>query len=134
MPEFHAQEIDHFAVCSTVLLSVRIYPSLHCAVLAGYFTLYTVIVSTPLFPFHKLPCVSRFLSNEGMSLHKQLRDEDAKNKHTSYISEPWFDMYLRDRVPLPINYNPLLVFVDDPKKEYSSQLIRTSNLIIASLR
>lgn len=78
--------------------------------------------------------VKRFLSEEGAQLQKELKDHDAKNKHTSYISEPWFDMYLRDRAPLPINYNPLLVFVDDPLKQYNSQLVRTSNLLISSLR
>lgn len=69
-----------------------------------------------------------------MELQNELKNQDQKNKHTSYISEPWFDMYLRDRVPLPVNYNPLLVFVDDPKEEYNAQLIRTSNLLISSLR
>lgn len=69
-----------------------------------------------------------------MHLHNELKNQDQNNKHTSYISEPWFDMYLRDRIPLPVNYNPLLVFVDDPKKEYNAQLIRTSNLLISSLR
>ncbi|XP_034234835.1 carnitine O-palmitoyltransferase 2, mitochondrial [Thrips palmi] len=78
--------------------------------------------------------VQRFLAEDGMQLHTELKNQDQKNKHTSYISEPWFDMYLRDRVPLPVNYNPLLVFVDDPKKEYNTQLIRTSNLLISSLR
>lgn len=78
--------------------------------------------------------VRRFLEGDGMQLHKELKAQDEKNKHTSYISASWFDMYLRDRAPLPINYNPLLVFVDGPKKEYNSQLIRTSNLLISSLR
>lgn len=78
--------------------------------------------------------VQSFISGEGIQLQKELKDHDSKNKHTSYISEPWFDMYLRDRVPLPINYNPLLVFVDDPKEEFNTQLVRTSNLLISSLR
>lgn len=78
--------------------------------------------------------VQRFLAEDGVQLQNELKNQDQNNKHTSYISEPWFDMYLRDRVPLPVNYNPLLVFVDNPKKEYNAQLIRTSNLLISSLR
>ncbi|KAK3908474.1 Carnitine O-palmitoyltransferase 2, mitochondrial [Frankliniella fusca] len=78
--------------------------------------------------------VQSFISGDGVQLQKELKDQDSKDKHTSYISEPWFDMYLRDRVPLPINYNPLLVFIDDPKKEFNTQLVRTSNLLISSLR
>ena len=78
--------------------------------------------------------VQRFLVREGVELQRQLKEHDASNTHTSYISEPWFDMYLRDRAPLPVNYNPLLVFIDDPKKEYNSQIVRISNLLISSLR
>lgn len=43
-------------------------------------------------------------------------------------------MYLTDRKPLPINYNPFLVFIDDPKPEYNHQLIRSANMVISSLR
>ena len=31
----------------------------------------------------------------------------------AYISAPWFDMYLRDRAPLLLNYNPQLTFQDE---------------------
>ncbi|XP_014256389.1 carnitine O-palmitoyltransferase 2, mitochondrial isoform X2 [Cimex lectularius] len=43
-------------------------------------------------------------------------------------------MYLKDRKPLPINYNPFLVFIDGPKPEYNTQLLRGTNLLISSLR
>ncbi len=38
---------------------------------------------------------------------------DKKNKHTSYISKPWFDMYLADRKSIVLNYNPFIAFKDD---------------------
>lgn len=79
-------------------------------------------------------CVSRFLASEGRSLQKQLVHENAENSHTSYISEPWFDMYLRDRRPLPINYNPFIVFVPETDPEYNGQLVKATNLVISSLR
>ncbi|KAK9497585.1 hypothetical protein O3M35_004284 [Rhynocoris fuscipes] len=78
--------------------------------------------------------VDSMLKIEGPPLQKELKDNDAANRHTSFISAPWFDMYLKDRRPLPINYNPFLVFIDDPKQEYNEQLIRSTNLVISSLR
>ncbi|KAH0947481.1 hypothetical protein HN011_000231 [Eciton burchellii] len=79
-------------------------------------------------------CISKFLANEGHSLQKQLIHDNAKNLHSSYISEPWFDMYLRDRKPLPINYNPFLVFMSESDPQYNEQLIKATNLVISSLR
>lgn len=78
--------------------------------------------------------VSEFKKGEGLSLQKQLKDWDNDNKHTSYISELWFDKYLRDRVPLPINYNPQIVFVNEKNPAYGTQLIRATNMLISSLR
>ncbi|PSN55812.1 hypothetical protein C0J52_02486 [Blattella germanica] len=78
--------------------------------------------------------VSEFRNGDGVQLQKQLKDWDKRNKHTNYISESWFDKYLRDRVPLPINYNPQVVFNNDPKPGYGNQLIRTTNMLISSLR
>jgi carnitine O-palmitoyltransferase 2 len=79
-------------------------------------------------------CVNEFFSGEGLSLQKELIATDKANKHTNYISGPWFDMYLKDRVPLPINYNPFLVLVNDPKPAYNDQTIRATNMMISSLR
>ena len=63
---------------------------------------------------------------------------DKSLKGTSYISAPWFDMYLRDRQPLPINYNPALVFVEDPAIDQlpknQRQVVRTTNLLVSALR
>lgn len=75
-----------------------------------------------------------FQDSVGKHLNNLLLQKDAKNKRTSYISEPWFDMYLKDRIALPINYNPMLVFTNDPKVEYNEQSIRTTNFLISSLR
>lgn len=43
-------------------------------------------------------------------------------------------MYLRDRVPLPLNYNPLLMLKSEERIEYQNQLIRAANIVISSLR
>lgn len=85
--------------------------------------------------YHKTEAnVKQFLNTSGRTLQAQLIAQDKNNKHTSYISEPWFDMYLRDRKPLPINYNPMLVFTSEKRPEYNTQLVRATNLVISSLR
>lgn len=43
-------------------------------------------------------------------------------------------MYLKDRLPLPLNYNPLLVMRNDTRPQYQHQLIKAANLVISSLR
>lgn len=79
--------------------------------------------------------VERFMSTgPGMKLQKHLLDHDKENLRTSYISKPWFDMYLSDRRPLPINYNPVVIMKYDPRPEYNDILTRTSNLVLTSLR
>lgn len=78
--------------------------------------------------------VNKFRATVGYELQQKLKEHDAANKHTSYISKPWFEMYLRDRSPLPLNYNPALVWKNDERKEYNTQLIRASNFVISSLR
>lgn len=75
-----------------------------------------------------------FSKNEGKMLHEKLKLLDSQNKNTSYISKPWFDMYLKDRIPLPVNYNPSIVFVNNSDPLYNDQVIRASNMLISSLR
>lgn len=52
----------------------------------------------------------------------------------NFNSSSRFDMYLRDRVPLPLNYNPLLVMKNDTRPQYQHQTVKAANLIISSLR
>ncbi|KAJ8730685.1 hypothetical protein PYW08_002098 [Mythimna loreyi] len=75
-----------------------------------------------------------FIDKEGKVLQEKLIAKDKRNKHTSYISEYWFDLYLRDRVALPINYNPMIVFQNDVRPEYNDQLIRSTNILITAVR
>ncbi|TKR81544.1 hypothetical protein L596_015397 [Steinernema carpocapsae] len=75
-----------------------------------------------------------FQDGEGEELQKSLIAMDNENKHTSYISEPWFDMYLRSRVPVPVNFNPFMVYAADPNPSYNTQAIRATNFIISFAR
>lgn len=77
--------------------------------------------------------VENFEKNIGKTLQDMLIKNDNLNKNTSYITKDWFNMYLTDRTPLPINYNPLLVF-KQCNNGYNNQLLRSTNLLISSLR
>ena len=77
---------------------------------------------------------NHFVNKEGKVLQENLIAKDKRNKHTSYISEYWFDLYLRERVALPINYNPMIVFQNDVRPEYNDQLIRSTNILITAVR
>ncbi len=43
-------------------------------------------------------------------------------------------MYLRDRQPIVLNYNPFISYVDDPKTAYNDQVIRAANFMISAIR
>ncbi|XP_057572121.1 carnitine O-palmitoyltransferase 2, mitochondrial isoform X2 [Hippopotamus amphibius kiboko] len=75
-----------------------------------------------------------FENGIGEELHEQLVAQDKQNKHTSYISGPWFDMYLSARDPIVLNFNPFVSFNPDPKSEYNDQLTRATNMTVSALR
>ncbi|XP_061540089.1 carnitine O-palmitoyltransferase 2, mitochondrial isoform X1 [Phycodurus eques] len=75
-----------------------------------------------------------FLAGEGKRLQEELLAQDKKNKHTSYISGPWFDMYLSARQPVVLNFNPFVSFNPDPEGGYNEQLVRASNMTCSALR
>ncbi|KAJ7332709.1 hypothetical protein JRQ81_014889 [Phrynocephalus forsythii] len=77
---------------------------------------------------------NNFGNGIGRELHEQLVAKDKQNKHTSYISGPWFDMYLSAREPVVLNFNPYMVFNPDPKTEYNDPLIRATNMTVSALR
>ena len=67
-------------------------------------------------------------------LNQQLVEQDKSNKHTSYISQPWFDMYLRDRQSIVLNYNPFLSFVKDEREGFMDQTVRAANFLVSAIR
>ncbi|XP_006879756.1 PREDICTED: carnitine O-palmitoyltransferase 2, mitochondrial [Elephantulus edwardii] len=75
-----------------------------------------------------------FENGSGKELHEQLVAQDKKNKHTSYISGPWFDMYLAARDSIVLNFNPFMAFNPDPKAEYNDQLTRATNMTMSAIR
>ncbi|KAJ0065400.1 hypothetical protein NL108_009534 [Boleophthalmus pectinirostris] len=75
-----------------------------------------------------------FKNGVGKQLHEELVAQDKNNKHTSYISAPWFDMYLSARESVVLNYNPFMSFNPDPKPEYNDQLIRGTNMVCSAVR
>ncbi|XP_068095087.1 carnitine O-palmitoyltransferase 2, mitochondrial [Hyperolius riggenbachi] len=75
-----------------------------------------------------------FQNGVGKELHEELVQQDKQNKHTSYISGPWFDMYLCAREPIVLNFNPFMSFTPDPKPEYNDQLLRATNMTVSAMR
>ena len=76
---------------------------------------------------------------EGERLQELLVARDAR-RYSSFISEPWFDMYLSDRAPLLLNYNPQLTFRDEDSSGPGglglgpqTQVDRAARLIHASM-
>ncbi|CAL1532065.1 unnamed protein product, partial [Lymnaea stagnalis] len=78
--------------------------------------------------------VGEFQNGQGKDLQKELVETDKKAKDTNYVSDLWFDMYLKDRRPVVLTHNPFITFNDDPRAEYNTQLIRASNMLISSVR
>ncbi|XP_072294283.1 carnitine O-palmitoyltransferase 2, mitochondrial [Eucyclogobius newberryi] len=78
--------------------------------------------------------VEDFQNGVGKQLHEELVAQDKNNKHTSYISAPWFDMYLSARDSVVLNSNPFMSFNPDPKPEYNDQLIRATNMVCSAVR
>ncbi|KAK0406350.1 hypothetical protein QR680_018521 [Steinernema hermaphroditum] len=83
---------------------------------------------------HAEKLVRIFQDGEGKELQTSLIAMDNENKQSSYISEPWFDMYLRSRVPVPVNFNPFMMYAVDQDPRYNDQAIRATNFIISFAR
>nr|AIE45872.1 carnitine palmitoyltransferase 2 [Trichuris muris] len=77
---------------------------------------------------------ANFLKDAGDRLHRELVLWYRRNKHTSYITEPWFDMYFRSRAALPINQNPFLVWKPFGELSPKSQLAVATNLLVSACR
>lgn len=78
--------------------------------------------------------LANFQQKEGKALHEELVAQNKKNKQSSYISGLWFDMYLKDRRPVPMTHSPYMMFQDDPRPEYNTQLLKAANLVVSSAR
>ena len=81
---------------------------------------------------HTRQLIDDFRSGDGKRLDAQLRQQNLVNRHTSYISKPWFEMYLKSRLPLILNFNFFLVLTDDRKQ--LEPAARITNYIISSVR
>lgn len=75
--------------------------------------------------------VQEFQDTVGPKLHQELKAKDNA-VYSSFISQYWFDMYLRNRSSLPLNVNPQMTFLDDPVPEKNNQAVRAASIIHAS--
>lgn len=77
---------------------------------------------------------ARFQNGPAKQLHSALLKYDKTVKHTSYINDFWFNMYLSSRVPLPLNFNPFLAWRDANSTLLNDQLVRSTNFLISAMR
>ena len=75
-----------------------------------------------------------FQNGPAKQLHAELLSYDKSVKHTSYINDFWFNMYLSSRSPLPLNFNPFLAWRDESKSELGDQIVRSTNMIVSAMR
>ncbi|RLN75032.1 hypothetical protein BBJ28_00027083, partial [Nothophytophthora sp. Chile5] len=78
--------------------------------------------------------VRDFQTGVGPELQRALVARDDANKHTSYINQWWLEMYLNDRQPLVINYNPQIKLKMDPVPAKNTQRQRAASLIASTVR
>lgn len=78
--------------------------------------------------------VRAFQSGVGPQLQQALEARDAANPHTSYINQWWLEMYLSDRQPIVINYNPQIKLKEDPVAAKNTQSQRAASLIASTVR
>ena len=78
--------------------------------------------------------VAEFAASDGPVLQAALEDRDRRS-YSSFISQPWFELYLRDRRPVLLNHNPALIFADEEGAGRSgpgSQVGRAARLVHAA--
>eukprot|EP00736_Rhodelphis_marinus_P014083 Rmarinus@m.24614 len=78
--------------------------------------------------------VEDFKTGRGAELQSKLVAWDKTRKHTSYISDVWFDKYFADRSPLMINSNFQLTLKPNPVPELNEQLARAASLVKTALK
>ncbi len=78
--------------------------------------------------------VEDFRANAGPRAQAALISDDDHHPHTSYISEMWYDMYLRDRSPLPINITPQVTWRMDDNPAKNEQAVRAADICHAAAR
>ncbi|EPQ29033.1 uncharacterized protein PFL1_03323 [Pseudozyma flocculosa PF-1] len=75
--------------------------------------------------------VEAFLKTDGPKMQRAL--EDYASGRASYIEEFWDESYLMASDSVVLNLNPFFILEDDPTPTRGNQLMRTANLILASL-
>eukprot|EP00960_Hanusia_phi_P027250 746718-Hanusia_phi.AAC.1 len=77
--------------------------------------------------------LNEFVGGKGKQLQEAIVAREKK-RYSSFITEPWFDMYLENRSPLPLNINPQLTLLDDPLLDKNDQASRAALLTWSSAR
>ncbi len=74
-----------------------------------------------------------FAQNKGSLLERALKKLDNSRPNTSYIHNPWMNMYLKDRRPLVFNTTGGLV-LNSSQRERDDMAKTAARLLISSMR
>jgi len=78
--------------------------------------------------------VEEFRAGAGPKAQLALKDDDEHHLGTSYISAMWYDMYLRNRDPAPLNLTPQLSWKEDENPAKNEQAVRAADICHAAGR
>lgn len=78
--------------------------------------------------------ISAFRTGSGRTVQAALAEWDRTHPETSFISDLWFDLYLRDRSALPLNLNPQLTWRGHTNPAKNEQCTRAADLLCSSAR
>ena len=70
--------------------------------------------------------------SEGWRLHRELIEKDSREQHKSYVTDFWYDRYLKSRNPLPLGHSVSLGIKQDPREP--CQIERAVSIIRSIVR
>ena len=70
--------------------------------------------------------------SEGWRLHRELVEKDSREQHKSYVTDFWYDRYLKSRNPLPLGHSACFRINQDPREP--CQIERAVSIIRSIVR
>ena len=70
--------------------------------------------------------------SEGWRLHRELIEKDSREQHKSYVTDFWYDRYLKSRNPLPLGHSVSFRIKQDPREP--CQIERAVSIIRSIVR
>jgi carnitine O-palmitoyltransferase 2 len=78
--------------------------------------------------------VEQFRADAGPRAHQALKADAEHHPGTSYIAAMWYDMYLKNRDPFPLNLTPQLTWKPHENPQKNEQAVRAADICHAAAR